>query len=76
MPTTSTPRQGGQLIKFNTLLANLVVFHNALDISDIVRQLVQVVTATLGRQGHVHPHEKGRRRPRRRGVGVPEHAVL
>ena len=34
------PEEQEKLIKFNTLLANLVVFHNALDISDIVRQLV------------------------------------
>ncbi|MFD0662317.1 Tn3 family transposase [Thermocatellispora tengchongensis] len=34
------PEEQEKLIKFNTLLANLVVSHNALDISDIVRQLV------------------------------------
>ncbi|MFI6739896.1 transposase [Nonomuraea sp. NPDC050451] len=34
------PEEQEKLIKFNTLLANLVVFHNALDISDVVRQLV------------------------------------
>ncbi|MFD8563308.1 Tn3 family transposase [Streptosporangium canum] len=34
------PEEQEKLIKFNTLLANLVVFHNALDISDVVRQPV------------------------------------
>ncbi|GAA3263573.1 hypothetical protein GCM10020216_106480 [Nonomuraea helvata] len=46
------PRRAGKLIKFNTLLANLVVFHNALDISDIVRNLVaegrQITADQLG----------------------------
>ncbi len=34
------PTEQEKLIKFNTLLANLVIFHNALDIIDIVRGLV------------------------------------
>ncbi|HEY0688417.1 MAG TPA: Tn3 family transposase, partial [Kribbella sp.] len=34
------PDEQEKLIKFNTLLANLVIFHNALDIMDVVRQLV------------------------------------
>nr|WP_278248987.1 Tn3 family transposase [Streptosporangium minutum] len=34
------PEEQEKLIKLNTLLLNLVVFHNALDISDIVRDLV------------------------------------
>ncbi|MEV0590412.1 DUF4158 domain-containing protein [Nonomuraea cavernae] len=46
------PEEQEKLIKFNTLLANLVVFHNALDISDIVRQLVaegwQITADQLG----------------------------
>jgi TnpA family transposase len=46
------PEEQEKLIKFNTLLANLVVFHNALDISDIVRQLVaegwQITAEQLG----------------------------
>ncbi|MEU6184584.1 Tn3 family transposase [Nocardia sp. NPDC047038] len=29
-----------KLIKFNTLLADLVIFHKALDIMDVVRELV------------------------------------
>jgi hypothetical protein len=34
------PAEQEKLIKLNTLLANLVIFHNALDIADIVRRLV------------------------------------
>jgi TnpA family transposase len=34
------PAEQEKLIKFNTLLANLVIFHNALDIMDAVRGLV------------------------------------
>lgn len=34
------PVEQEKLIKLNTLLANLVIFHNALDIMDVVRQLV------------------------------------
>lgn len=34
------PAEQEKLIKFNTLLANLVIFHNALDITDVVRGLV------------------------------------
>ncbi|GAA1580721.1 hypothetical protein GCM10009678_74280 [Actinomadura kijaniata] len=34
------PAEQEKLIKLNTLLANLVVFHNALDIADVVRGLV------------------------------------
>jgi len=34
------PVEQEKLIKLNTLLANLVIFHNALDIADIVRDLV------------------------------------
>ncbi|KIH96726.1 transposase [Streptomonospora alba] len=34
------PEEQEKLIKLNTLLANLVIFHNALDIADIVRDLV------------------------------------
>ncbi|MEU8108623.1 Tn3 family transposase [Nonomuraea muscovyensis] len=46
------PEEQEKLIKFNTLLANLVIFHNALNISDIVRQLVaegwRITTDQLG----------------------------
>ena len=34
------PDEQEKLIKMNTLLANLVIFHNALDIMDVVRKLV------------------------------------
>ena len=34
------PVEQEKLIKLNTLLANLVIFHNALDIADVVRTLV------------------------------------
>lgn len=34
------PAEQEKLIKFTTLLANLVIFHNALNIMDVVRQLV------------------------------------
>jgi TnpA family transposase len=34
------PEEQEKLIKLNTLLANLVIFHNALDIMDVVRGLV------------------------------------
>ena len=34
------PDEQEKLIKLNTLLANLVIFHNALDIMDVVRKLV------------------------------------
>lgn len=34
------PAEQEKLIKFDTLLANLVIFHNALDIMDVVRGLI------------------------------------
>jgi hypothetical protein len=34
------PAEQEKLIKFNTLLANLVIFHNSLDLMDVVRGLV------------------------------------
>jgi TnpA family transposase len=37
---SNDPAEQEKLIKLNTLLANLVIFHNALDIMDVVRQLV------------------------------------
>lgn len=46
------PEEQEKLIEFNTLLAKLVVFHNSLDISGIVRQLVaegwQITADQLG----------------------------
>ena len=52
------PAEQEKLIKLNTLLANLVIFHNALDIMDVVRG--------AGRRGLAH-----HRRPARRDVAVP-----
>ena len=52
------PAEQEKLIKLNTLLANLVIFHNALDIMDVVRE--------PGRRGLAH-----HRRPARRAVAVP-----
>ena len=49
------PAEQEKLIKLNTLLANLVIFHNALDIMDVVRGLVA--------EGWTH-----HRRPARRDV--------
>nr|WP_165977767.1 Tn3 family transposase [Nonomuraea diastatica] len=46
-----------KLIKFNTLLANLVVFHNALDVSDIVRDLIaEGWQITADQLGQIAPH--------------------
>ncbi|MEO3889927.1 Tn3 family transposase [Nonomuraea sp. B5E05] len=51
------PEEQEKLIKFNTLLANLVVFHNALDISDIVRQLVaEGRSITADQLGQIAPY--------------------
>ncbi|MFQ6398567.1 Tn3 family transposase [Nocardia sp. KC 131] len=36
----NAPEEQEKLIKFNTLLANCVIFHNALDITNVVRGLV------------------------------------
>jgi TnpA family transposase len=40
MLADNDPDEQEKLIKLNILLANLVIFHNALDIMDVVRQLV------------------------------------
>ena len=40
MLADNDPAEQEKLIKLNTLLANLVIFHNALDIMDVVRELV------------------------------------
>lgn len=51
------PEEQEKLIKFNTLLANLVVFHNALDISDVVRQLVaEGWSITVDQLGQIAPY--------------------
>ncbi len=39
-PSVGRADQQEKLIKLNTLWANLVIFHNALDIADVVRTLV------------------------------------
>ena len=40
MLADNDPEEQEKLIKLNTLLTNLVIFHNALDIMDVVRELV------------------------------------
>ena len=40
MLADNDPAEQEKLIKLNTLLANCVIFHNALDIMDVVRGLV------------------------------------
>jgi TnpA family transposase len=51
------PDEQEKLIKFNTLLANLVIFHNALDIMDVVRQLVaEGWTITADQLGALSPY--------------------
>ncbi|MFG2716608.1 Tn3 family transposase [Streptomyces goshikiensis] len=37
---TATPVEQEKVMKFNALLTNAVIFHNALDIAEIVRQLL------------------------------------
>jgi Tn3 transposase DDE domain len=50
------PAEQEKLIKFNTLLANLVIFHNALDIMDVVRGLVaEGWLITAGQLGRTRP---------------------
>ena len=66
------PAEQEKLIKLNTLLANLVIFHNALDIMDVVRGLVAegwLITADqLGAMSPVpaRPHQPVRRLRHRR----------
>ncbi len=51
------PAEQEKLIKFNTLLADLVIFHNALDIMDVVRGLVaEGWTITAGQLGALSPY--------------------
>ncbi|GII05571.1 hypothetical protein Pta02_75790 [Planobispora takensis] len=40
MIADNDPDEQEKLIKMNTLLANLVIFHNALDLMDVVRTLI------------------------------------
>jgi len=54
------PAEQEKLIKFNTLLANLVIFHNALDIMDVVRGLVaEGWTITAAELGALSPYLRG-----------------
>ncbi len=54
------PAEQEKLIKLNTLLANLVIFHNALDIMDVVRGLVaEGWTITAAELGALSPYLRG-----------------
>jgi len=54
------PAEQEKLIKFNTLLANLVIFHNALDIMDVVRGLAaEGWTVTAAELGALSPYLRG-----------------
>jgi hypothetical protein len=54
------PAEQEKLIKFNTLLANLVIFHNALDIMDVVRGLAaEGWTITAAELGALSPYLRG-----------------
>jgi TnpA family transposase len=54
------PDEQEKLIKMNTLLANLVIFHNALDIMDVVRKLVaEGWLVTADQLGAMSPYLRG-----------------
>jgi hypothetical protein len=54
------PAEQEKLIKLNTLLANLVIFHNALDIIDVVRGLAaEGWTITAAELGALSPYLRG-----------------
>lgn len=54
------PDEQEKLIKLNTLLANLVIFHNALDIMDVVRKLVaEGWLVTADQLGAMSPYLRG-----------------
>jgi hypothetical protein len=54
------PAEQEKLITFNTLLGNLVIFHNALDIMDVVRGLVaEGWTITAAGLGALSPYLRG-----------------
>jgi TnpA family transposase len=54
------PVEQEKLIKLNTLLANLVIFHNALDIMDVVRKLVaEGWLITADQLGAMSPYLRG-----------------
>jgi hypothetical protein len=51
------PAAQEKLIKLNTLLADLVIFHNTLDIIDVIRGLVaESWTITAGQLGALSPY--------------------
>jgi len=54
------PAEQEKLIKLNTLLANCVIFHNALDIMDVVRSLAaEGWTITADQLGALSPYLRG-----------------
>ncbi len=54
------PAEQEKLIKLNSLLANLVIFHNALDIMDVVRKLVaEGWLITADHLGAMSPYLRG-----------------
>lgn len=54
------PDEQEKLIKLNTLLANLVIFHNALDIMDVVRKLAaEGWLITADQLGAMSPYLRG-----------------
>ncbi|MGH3238421.1 MAG: Tn3 family transposase, partial [Streptosporangiaceae bacterium] len=57
---SNDPEEQEKLIKLNTLLANLVIFHNALDIMDVVRALAaEGWLITAGQLGAMSPYLRG-----------------
>ncbi|MEU6417301.1 Tn3 family transposase [Streptomyces spiralis] len=74
------PVEQEKAMKFNALLTNAVIFHNALDIAEIVRQLLEVGMGDRPRGSGPHlavpdrAHQAVRRvqhaRPRNRAPGV------
>jgi hypothetical protein len=61
------PAEQEKLIKLNTLLANLVIFHNALDVMDVVRKLVaEGWLITADQLGAMSPYLRGPHQPVRR----------
>ncbi len=60
MLADNDPDEQEKLIKMNTLLANLVIFHNALDIMDVVRKLAaEGWLITAEQLGAMSPYLRG-----------------
>jgi hypothetical protein len=60
MLADNDPAEQEKLIKLNTLLANLVIFHNALDMMDVVRGLVaEGWTVTADQLAALSPYLRG-----------------